>query len=171
MKPKRPVRVAVYDSIPEAEEAISQLLAAGFAKHDLSVICSEQAVADHFIEQGLEDRQPADVLARAGVGGAIGSTVGGLAFLGLATSAGSIIVALGPLVPAIISGGIAGSFLGAMTSRGVDPDAADFYDQSVETGKLLVVAEDHSEKADRNLSKAEQIFANSGAVPIPLMEG
>ena len=80
-------------------------------------------------------------------------------------------MAAGALLPAIVSGGIAGSFLGAMTSRGVDKEAADFYDQVVETGKLLVVVEDHSEKANENLRIAEGIFSDSGTIPIPLMDG
>ena len=45
---------------------------------------------------------------------------------------------------------------------------SDFYDHAVETGKLLVVVEDHSEDADENLRVAEDIFSASGTVSIPL---
>jgi hypothetical protein len=169
--PAKPVRVGIFDSLQKAEEAVSKLLEAGFSKEQLAVICSEQAVADHFIAEGLQDEQPANALARAAAGGIIGSVLGGLGFIGLATSSGLGIMAAGALLPAIVSGGIAGSFLGAMTSRGVDKEAADFYDQVVETGKLLVVVEDHSEKANENLRIAEGIFSDSGTIPIPLMDG
>jgi len=63
-----------------------------------------------------------------------------------------------------------GSFLGAMTSRGVDDEAADFYEQAVEKGKLLVVAEDHSEEANAKLRIAEEILSESGKKPAPLSD-
>lgn len=166
--PAKPVRAGIFDSVQQAEEAVSKLLAAGFTKDQLAVICSEQAVADHFIAEGLQDEQPANAPARAAAGGAIGSALGALGAVGLATAAGIGTVATGGLLPAILSGGIAGSFLGAMTSRGVDKDAADFYDHAVETGKLLVVVEDHSENANENLRVAEDIFSASGTVSFPL---
>jgi hypothetical protein len=166
--PAKPVRAGIFDSVQQAEEAVSKLLAAGFRKDQLAVITSKEAVADHFIAEGLQDEQPANAPARAAAGGAIGSALGALGAVGLATAAGVGIVATGGLLPAILSGGIAGSFLGAMTSRGVDKDAADFYDHAVETGKLLVVVEDHSKDADENLRVAEDIFSASGTVSFPL---
>jgi hypothetical protein len=76
-------------------------------------------------------------------------------------------VAAGFLVPAMISGGIAGSFLGAMTTRGVDSEAADFYNQVVEKGQFLVVVED---RTGRRLRKAAEILSRSGAIPVPLTQ-
>jgi len=105
------------------------------------------------------------------VGGAIGSALGGLAFVGLATVSGLGIVAAGALLPAVIGGGTAGSFVGAMTSRGVEPEAADFYDQSLERGRLLVVVEEHGDASTEDLAVAEKIFAENGATPIPLADG
>jgi len=166
--PAKPVRAGIFESVQQAEQAVSKLLAAGFRKDQLAVISSEEAIADHFVAEGLQDEQPADAPARAAVGGALGSALGALGAVGLATAAGVGIVATGGLLPAILSGGIAGSFLGAMTSRGVDKDAADFFDHAVETGKLLVVVEDHSKEAARNLRVAEDIFSACGTAPIPL---
>jgi hypothetical protein len=168
--PAKTIRAGIFDSVPKADEAVSKLLAAGFSKDQLAVICSEQAVADHFIAEGLQDEQPANAPARAAVGGVMGSALGALGAVGLATASGLGVVATGGLLPAILSGGMAGSFLGAMSSRGVEHAAADFYDNAVETGKLLVVVEDHSEKSNANLRIADDIFSASGTVPIPLRD-
>ena len=71
----------------------------------------------------------------------------------------------------LITGGLVGSFLGAMATRGVEKEAANFYDQAIQSGKLLVVVEDHGEGAADRLLEAERLFAQAGAEPLPLREG
>jgi hypothetical protein len=170
---KRPVRVGIFDTVQEADRVVAELLAARFSKKQISVVCSDKAVADHFVAEGLHEEKPAgtETPKRALVGGAIGSALGGLAFVGLATATGLGIVAAGALLPAVIGGGTAGSLVGAMTSRGVEPEAADFYDQSLERGRLLVVVEEHGDASTEDLAVAEKIFAENGAMPIPLADG
>lgn len=165
---EKPVRVGVFDSVQQVEEIVSKLLDAGFSKKQLAVICSEPAAAEHFIDEGLSDKQPADVSKRAATGGIIGAVLGGLGAAGLVTTGGLAVVAAGFLVPAVITGGMAGSFLGAMTTRGVDSEAADYYDQAVERGKLLVAVEDHTDGAAAHLREAREILSRGGAVTIPL---
>lgn len=84
--------------------------------------------------------------------------------MGLITTGGLGVVAAGFLVPAMVSGGIAGSFPGAMTTRGLDSEAADFYNQVVEKGQLPVVVED---RTGRRLRQAAEILSRSGAIPMP----
>lgn len=167
---KKPVRVGIFDTMAQADEAISKLLDVGFEKENLAVIAAEPA-ATHFRDEGLQDEQPARTAPRAATGGAVGSALGALGAVGLVTTGGLGVLAAGFLVPAVISGGIAGSFLGAMTTRGVDKEAADFYNQMVEKGKFLVVIEDRSESANQTLPEAERILSESGAIPIPLRSG
>jgi len=169
----RPVRVGVFDTVQEAEKVVAELLGVRSGKEQISVICSDQAVAAHFVAEGLHEEKPAGAEApkRALVGGVIGSALGGLAFVGLATASGIGVLAAGALLPAVIGGGTAGSFVGAMSSRGVDPEAADFYDQSIERGKLLVVVEEHGKAAKQDLAVAEKVFAENGVIPIPLADG
>ena len=68
-----------------------------------------------------------------------------------------------------MTGGVLGSFLGAMLTRGVEKEAADFYDQAVTEGKLLVTVEIHDNEGA--LARAEQALADAGALPLPLPEG
>ena len=65
------------------------------------------------------------------------------------------------------AGGVVGGLVGGMLSRGVEKEAADFYDQSLEQGDILVVAEADPQHAER-LAQAERILADAGARPLPL---
>lgn len=164
---RHPVRVGIFDSVQQVERTVAKLLDGGFTKDELAVVCSEPTAADHFLDEGLKDENPANAPARAAAGGVIGTLLGGVAAIGLVTTGGLGVVAAGFLVPAMISGGIAGGFLGAMTTRGVDSEAADFYNQVVEKGKFLVVVED---RTGRRLRKAAEILSRSGAIPVPLTQ-
>jgi hypothetical protein len=164
----KPVRVAVFDRIYKAEQAVEALLLEGFEKNQISVICSDAAKEEHF--KGLEGEQAGEAAPRrAAVGGVIGATLGGLATVtALGTGAGIPVVAAGHLVVALATGGIVGGFIGAMTSRGLDTEAAEYYEQSVEKGKILVVAEAEGDDGPRKLRAAEKQFEELGAEPVSL---
>ena len=57
-----------------------------------------------------------------------------------------------------------------MMTRGVEHELADYYDQAVAEGKILVAVDEHGPKAEGHLSQAEQILAESGALPLALRE-
>ena len=166
-KPDRPVRAGVFNTVPQAKQAIDQLLRAGFGKDQITVVCSDEHKERYFRE--FEQQEPAGTYtpAAAATGGAIGATVGGAA-------AGAVGVATGGL-PLIVAGGIGlmagavwGGFLGAMLTRGVEKEAANFYDQAVQQGKLLVAVEDHDA---RRLAVAERELHSAGAEPLPRAAG
>jgi hypothetical protein len=69
------------------------------------------------------------------------------------------------------AGGVLGGFVGAMMTRGVEKEAANFYEQALRKGEILVVAEAHGERATQSLAKAEEALAKAGAKPLPLPEG
>ena len=164
----KPVRVAVFNHIDKAEQAVEALLLEGFKKDQISVICSDPAKEEHF--KGFEADQAGESTTRTtAVGGVIGAALGGLATVAaLATTGGVAVVAAGHFVASLAMGGIAGGFLGAMVSRGLDKEAAEFYEQSVEKGKIVVVAEDDSDEGPRKLRAAEKRFEEAGAEPVSL---
>jgi hypothetical protein len=165
---EKPVRVAVFDRVYKAEQAVEALLLEGFEKDQISVICSDPAKEAHFRE--FEAPQAGDSAQhRAAIGGVIGATLGALATVAtLGTAGGVAVVAAGHLVASLAAGGVVGGFVGAMTSRGLDKESADFYEQAVEKGKILVVAEDTSDEGPRKLHQAEKRFEQAGAEPISL---
>ena len=164
----RPVRARVFSSVATAKEAVRRLLVAGFSREQITVICSDENKERFFREFELQQPAGANTPAAAAVGGTIGASLGGVAAgaVGLATGGLPLIGAAGI---GIWAGGVLGGFLGAMATRGIEKEAADFYDQAVAEGKLLVAVEEHD--ARPALSAAEQVLAEAGAEPLPLPEG
>ena len=166
----RPVRVGVFATTQQATRAINDLLSAGFAKEEISVICSDKR-REEFFKDFPNPPLPTDHLAEAvATGGAVGAIIGGLVAVAAATTGGLGLIAAGPIVLGLGGGAAAGGFIGAMTTRGVTKEMADFYDQAVSRGKILVAIEDERDNTER-LRTAERIFANAGAEPLPLTEG
>jgi len=91
--------------------------------------------------------------------------VGTLIGLGGTTAAGLTILGIGPL---LAGGAVAGGLIGAMETRGHEGALADFYDQALTRGKLLVAVEDEGTDHAARLARADQIFRQAGAAPIPL---
>jgi hypothetical protein len=58
-----------------------------------------------------------------------------------------------------------------MLTRGIETEVANFYDQEVAAGNLLVAVEVDEPEAKPNLADAERILAEVGAKPLPLPEG
>ena len=69
------------------------------------------------------------------------------------------------------AGGVVGGLAGAMMTRGVEKELANYYDQAVQDGKMLVAAEAKDREDTAGLAKASQILADAGAEPVPLREG
>jgi hypothetical protein len=163
------MRIGVFSTLPAADNAVRELLAAGFSRAEISVICSDETWQRHFRE--FQHQQPAgkNTPLAAAVGGAIGATLGGLTAVAAgAASGGLALVAAGGA--AAWTGGILGGFLGAMMTRGVERELADYYDQAVTQGKILVAAEAHGASAGRRLAQAAEVLAQAGAEPMPLQE-
>jgi hypothetical protein len=166
---QRPFRVGVFSTIPAADSVVEKLLAAGFRKEQISVICSNEAVERHFAAFHHEDPAGEHTPAMAAIGGAIGAALGGLTAVGAAIATGGVaLLAAGGL--ALVTGGVFGGLVGAMMTRGVEKEIANFYDQEVQKGKILVAVE-VEENHPAKLATADQIIAEGGAEPLPLREG
>lgn len=164
-----PYRAGVYRRVRDAEQAVHRLLAEGFSKQQISVICSDEARERHFKEFEQEPAG-ASTPAAAATGATIGAALGGLTALaaGAATGGVALVVAGGA---AAWTGGVLGGFLGAMMTRGGEKEPADFYQQAVKEGNLLVAVEVDGPDAEWMLARAERVFAETGAESFPLTEG
>lgn len=171
--PARSVRAGVFSTLSAADRAVHGLLAAGFTKEQITVICSDASKERHFHE--FEHQQPAgaNTQAAAATGSAFGATLGGATALAMGIAAGGL-----PLVivgaTGLMAGGVVGGFLGAMLTRGIEKEAANYYDQAVEQGKLLVTVEQTNvddDEASPSLAEADRVLTEAGAEPLPLVEG
>lgn len=165
-----PLEVGVFSSIDDARQAVHSLLNAGFTTEQITVVCSDDTKEQYFRE--FDHQQPAGTHTptAAIAGGTIGAVLGGLTVVGSALVTGNLALwAAGPI--SAWAGSIAGGLVGAMMSRGVEKELANYYQQAVINGQILVAAEDHSADGHRHLNEAAQILADAGAHPLPLAEG
>lgn len=166
----RPIRVGVFSTLAQADRAVHELLSAGFTKEQISVLCSDKYTEEHFHE--FEHQEPAGTYlpAAATAGTAIGAVLGGLsAIVGFVTTGGIGLLAGGAV--GLWGGGIVGGLVGSMLTRGFEKELANYYDQEVTRGKILVAAEDTGAGAAQKLTQAERILHEAGAEPVALREG
>jgi hypothetical protein len=163
----RPIRAAVFATVEQAQQAVERLRAAGFSEAEITVVCSDETKEKYFREFEHQDPAGANTPMAASVGGVIGATLFGLATVsaGVATGGIPLLVAGGW---ALLTGGVLGGFVGAMMTRGIEKEAANFYDQAVVGGMILIAVENPEYQ---RLSQAEEIFKLSGAEPVALPEG
>ena len=166
----RTLEVGVFDSVGSAKCAVDGLLQFGFTVEEITVVCSDETKERCFKE--FDHQQPAGThTAKASlVGGAVGATLGTLAVLGSAVATGSIVLwAAGPIFA--WTGGVAGGLVGAMMTRGVEKELANYYQQAVIQGDILVAVGETASADAKKLASAAQIFADCGAKPLSLSEG
>jgi hypothetical protein len=166
----RTVEVGVFDSVSSAKSAVDRLLQCGFTVEEITVVCSDETKERWFKE--FDHQQPAGThTAKASlVGGAVGATIGTLAVLGSAVATGSIALwAAGPIFA--WTGGVAGGLVGAMMTRGVEKELANYYQQAVIEGDILVAVDETASADAKKLASAAHVFADCGAKPLSLSEG
>ncbi|HYC77102.1 MAG TPA: hypothetical protein VEI02_05680 [Planctomycetota bacterium] len=167
--PEGVVRVGVFRNLHQADDAVRRLHDAGFGKDKLQVVCAKCERTDL---ADYERKPPSGSAApkAAAAGGAIGLVLGGLAAAAAVVGTGGAgLLVAGPVIASTAGGGaVAGGYIGAMLSRGVDREATDFYDQALGKGKVLVAADASGPDQEARIAAAERIFREAGAEPIPL---
>jgi hypothetical protein len=164
------LEVGVFNSVDNARRAVQGLLTAGFSKDNITVVCSDQTKELYFRE--FEHQEPAGTFTPGATitGATIGALLGGLTVVASAVATGGLALwAAGPIT--MWFGGVAGGLVGAMMTRGVEKELANFYQQAVEEGQILVAAEDHDANSPQMLARAAKVLADAGAMPLPLQEG
>src|ERR1700685_1044138 len=109
-------RVGAFDSVAQADWAIRRLLTSGVSKDQLAVICPAK-FKDHFRPEVSQAEAPtADPEAAIAMGGAVGATLGGLAWAATVLTGG----AAGVLAAGVLIGGgaLAGGFGNLIVSKG-----------------------------------------------------
>lgn len=162
---ERPIRAGVFATLFDADQAVASLLQNDFKEDQISVLCSDEARERHYEEMAGGKGTAPDDDEGISASSAIGVSLGGFAVLGSVVATGGVsLVAAG----ALFGLGITGTLVGMMASRGIEGDLADFYDQEVGRGKLLVAVE--SDDPDR-LERAAELLRNAGSHPLELDRG
>jgi hypothetical protein len=112
----------------------------------------------------------ATTAGKAAAGAVIGGFAAGLvAVTGVVATGGLGLFVVGPLFAG--TGAAVGTFVGAMMSRGVEHEVADYYDQALPRGEILVAAEIAGGGDVTMLERAEAVFRSVRARPIALTQG
>lgn len=168
--PEKTIRAGSFTSLAAADRAVQNLLDEGFTPEEITVICSDETRERHFRE--FQHQEPAGQHTGGAVvaGTSLGAALGGLAAIAIGAGTGNV-----PLIIAgatgISAGSAMGGFLGAMLTRGSEKEPANYYDQAMRNGDILVAVEVHGDEAPRRLASAARLIAEAGAHPLPLPEG
>ena len=164
----KPFRAGVFTSSAAAERAVAALRDLGFEKQHIAVLCSDKSVQEHFPEYEVAHVNHNEAANSAIAGSVTGAVLGGVASAVVATATGFPLILI---APGLLGGGLAGGLVGEFSTRGVEKETADFYDQSLTAGELLVAVEYHGADAATKLEQAEHALREAGAKPVPLSEG
>jgi uncharacterized membrane protein len=130
--------VSVYDNADQAHQAIDILRRGGFPTSQVSVLTRRLKERSDVValESGGDDS-----IRDAAYGAGLGTLVGALggAELSMVMAMGGLFFLVGPLALGV-TGTIVGALVGSMAGWGVHAKRIKHYEQSVEAGKVVVVA-------------------------------
>src|SRR5436190_20672882 len=141
--------VGVFKGSAVLQAAIDELLESGFDRAELSLLASEQAVAEKLGHLYRKVSSLADdpVIPRAAyispeaIGGAEGGLIGVLMYVGAMAAAGAIVASGGTLTAVIIGAALtggAGGLIGSILAKWVGEDHAHHLQRQVDHGGLLL---------------------------------
>jgi hypothetical protein len=171
--PNKPrVHVGVFDRISDADRAVQELVDNGIPKERITVICPTCS-KEQFDDYKKRDPSGSHAVAGAATGGAIGAVLGGLVgatVVAAATAAtgGIGLLVAGTLLSAAGGATVFGGFVGAMMTRGMEREVADFYDQALEKGQILVAVERGDDVTAEQVATADRVFAERGVEKVTL---
>jgi hypothetical protein len=135
-----PLLVGVFNDRNEAENAVDELLQAGFTKDQIGfALRGSDAVSGGVITDAVGTKDSEGALTGAVTGGIVGGLLGAAVALaipgvGPVLAAGILATALGYGAAGVAIGGI----LGAMTGAGLSEDEARFYEAQFNEGRALL---------------------------------
>ncbi len=155
----------VYDTYPQAEQAVLNLEEIGVPAADISLLSNKNISGQHASVVETSVTQASATESGAGIGATLGGGAGLLAGLGVISIPG-----LGPVVAAgwlastalgAVAGSVTGGIIGALVDSGTSEQDANVYSEAVRRGGTLVTVntESHSDKIDAVLDGYQPINA------------
>jgi hypothetical protein len=156
------IRAGFFSSVNRADQAVRNLLAAGFSKDELAVICPDQFKGQFHPDVPSAEEPGSYATEGMAAGGVLGATLGGLALAAATIGTGG--AALIPAATVLIGGGaLAGTFGGLVMADGYDKGVGEYYDQAIQLRKIVVGVHLEGEESSARLDKAARILEEAGA--------
>lgn len=152
----------LFPTHEQAEQALRQLIDAGFDRHAIGVVMRDKEEASALAqEQGLHST----------TGAVAGSVLGGGAGTLLAATGSLVVPGIGPFIAGgilatALAGGALGWLAGGLIGLGIPQERADYYQRLVEEGWTLLTVE-----AGRREGEARDILRQNGAREHPDIDG
>jgi hypothetical protein len=158
----------IYSSASQAQRAVDELIEAGFASSNISVLLPDvhniKAFAHEAIAHEKSSKAPEGTAVGVTTGGVIGGTLGVLAGVGMLAIPGvGPLIAAGPIMTGLAGlgvGGAVGGLVGALVGIGIPEYAARRYEGHVKAGATLLSV--HCDE----ISRAKHILKGTGAEEI-----
>lgn len=156
---------ATFKTRPAAEDAVSQLVAAGFFQEDISLLVTDTTRGASFtLKEGTKSNDYEAVGAEAG--GIFGALTALLISASVIPSGGLALVAIGPIAATFAglgAGGLAGGLIGALVGAGIPEHEAKLYEKDVQGGSILLAISCEN-KDEQKL--AEKVLKNTQATKV-----
>jgi hypothetical protein len=141
--------VGVFEDSTRLQEAIDELLSAGFDRAELSLLAGEDAVAEklgHRYKKVQEIEDDTSLPRQAyvspeSIGDAQGGLIGGLMYVGAGAAAGAVVASGGAFAAAIAAASLAGGaggLIGGILARWLGAHQAHHVQEQLDHGGLLL---------------------------------
>jgi hypothetical protein len=139
-EPTMTVVTALFNTRPNAEEALQQLETAGVTADQISVVMTDDVRGTHF---KLEEGNKIDEGAAAGatMGGIVGAVLAAVASAGVIVIPGLNLVVSGALAAGLAglgAGAAAGGLVGGLIGAGIPEHEAKVYEKELKRGSILL---------------------------------
>lgn len=166
MEDKKTAVFGIYKSADQAERAVDQIVAAGFANNDISVLLPDNESSKTFAHE-KSTKAPEGTTAGVATGGIVGGTLGLLVGIGaLAIPGLGPFIAAGPIMASLAGlgvGGAVGGLIGALVGMGIPEYEAKRYEGRVKSGGVLLSV--HCDTG-HEITRAKDLLKATGAEDI-----
>src|SRR5664279_1218806 len=163
MAGKKTAVFGIYKSGAQAENAVDQIVAAGFSNNDISVLLPDNQSSKEFAHE-KNTKAPEGTAAGVTTGGVVGGTLGLLAGIGVLAIPGlGPFIAAGPIMASLAGlgvGGAVGGFTGALIGMGIPEFEAKRYEGRLQKGGILLSV--HCDTSEE-ITRAKDILKATGA--------
>ena len=156
--PKEKVVVGVFDHLPQAEQAILELLQAGLPRDRIDMITRSEGHSGATPRHEWQKEAANGAIAGAATGATLGAVAGALAMIlvpGVGTVLGGGLLAV---IGAGALGAAGGTYLGPFVALGLSSDEAHYYASEVDEGRTVVLVQ-----SDERATEAQAILTRHGA--------
>ncbi len=164
MSGKKVAVFGIYSTRTSVENAVDQLVRAGFPSSDISVLLPESLGGPKDIGTVKATKAPEGTAAGATTGGIIGGAIGVLAGVGLLAIPGlGPFIAAGPIMAGLAGlgvGGAVGGLAGALIGMGIPEFEAKRYVGRLQKGGILLSV--HCDTSEQ-IKRAKEVVTGTGA--------